>query len=183
MKLLWLDLEATGLYARKHDILELAASIADLHDPFNALPVYDAVACYPRHMHVELDKFVFDMHTKNGLLEDCALDSALDIRRIEQDLLDLVPMVEDRDDRTTLAGSSIHFDHEFVSIHMPELAKRLSHRHYDVSALKLYCQSMGMPRFRKAEAHRARPDIEESIMHAGECTEWLKNNLVTSYAP
>ncbi len=72
-----------------------------------------------------------------------------------------------------LAGSSIHFDHAFLAVHMPRFAARLSHRHYDVSAIKLFCQSLGADKFPKAEAHRAKDDIAESIAHAKACAEWL----------
>jgi oligoribonuclease (3'-5' exoribonuclease) len=74
---------------------------------------------------------------------------------------------------SALAGSSVHFDHGFIKHWWPQLASRFSHRHYDVSAVKLFCESLGMPRLPKAEAHRAREDILESIAHARECVRWL----------
>jgi oligoribonuclease len=180
-KLLWLDLETTGLDARKCDILEVSLMEADLFDPFNVSPVYDTVVWFPESKHGDIPEgdrqFILDMHTKNGLLEACARSTSPGLRQVEHRLLDFVPWVEAKDDRPVLAGSTVHFDHDFITQHMPELARRLSHRHYDVSALKLFCQSMGMPKFRKAEAHRAQADIWESITHAKECTTWLKANL------
>ena len=59
-------------------------------------------------------------------------------------------------------------------MHMPRLAARFSHRHYDVSAVKLFCRSLGMPKPPKAEAHRATADVLESIAHARLCAEWLR---------
>lgn len=176
MRLLWLDLETTGLVACECDVLEVALLVADLQDPFNALPVYDSPVWFPASRRPTLDPFVLDMHTKSGLLDACANDAAPGVRFTEKRLLELVPDVASRDDRPTLAGSSVHFDHEFISFHMPELAARLSHRHYDVSSVKLFCESMGMPRLAKAEVHRARPDVDESITHAKRCAAWLKTN-------
>jgi len=177
MKLVWLDLETTGLDPLAHQVLEVAVATADLHDPFNLTWVYSAVLPLAPTPRTALDPFIIDMHTKNGLLADC--DSWLTKRREEVDeaLVKVVPWVEDKEERCTLAGSSIHFDHSFIKVHFPRLNKNLSHRHYDVSALKLYCQSLGMPKFKKAEAHRAKDDIIESVAHAKECTEWLKRNL------
>jgi len=68
----------------------------------------------------------------------------------------------------------VHFDHGFLRVHMPKLAARFSHRHYDVSAVKLFCQSLGMPKPPKAEAHRAAADVRESIEHAKACADWLE---------
>lgn len=174
MRLLWLDLETTGLDPQRDRILEVALSEADLLDPFSARPIYHAVIHYVAEEG--LDPFIVDMHTKNGLLAECSA-AWKSTQLVELELLELVPFVADKDERTTLAGSSIHFDHGFLKALMPGLAQRLSHRHYDVSALKLFCQSMGMPRFPKAMAHRAQADIEESVAHAQACVAWLRDNL------
>ena len=82
-------------------------------------------------------------------------------------------MVSDKDERPTLAGRTVHFDLGFIRHHMPRLAARLSHRVYDVSAICLFCESLGMPRLKKGEAHRASEDVLESVEHARRCAEWL----------
>lgn len=181
MDLLWFDAETTGLDERRCTILEVSLSKADLLDPFNAVPVYDSVVSFPRSRWVEIPEgdreFIIDCHTRNGLLDECAAPDAPGLREVEDTLLRLIPVASTRDDMPVLADSSVHFDHAFLRVHMPRLAARLSHRHYDVSAFKLLCQSLGMPKFRKAEAHRARPDVEESIQHGRECVQWLRQNL------
>jgi hypothetical protein len=77
-----------------------------------------------------------------------------------------------------LAGDSVHFDLGFVRYHMPTLAKRLSHRVYDVSAIKLFCRSLGMPKIERKEdpVHRAAGDVLRSIEHAKYCADWLARN-------
>jgi oligoribonuclease len=176
-KLVWLDLETTGLDPNKCPILEVVAAEADLLDPFNIKVIHQSVLWFHPGCVKDQDPYVVDMHTKNGLWKECADEGkAMDAFEVQDALLAVIPWVEDKDERPILAGSSIHFDHDFIKVWMPKLAKRFSHRHYDVSALKLECQSQGMPKFKKAEAHRALADIHESIAHAKACREWLRDH-------
>lgn len=176
-KLYWLDLETTGLDPNKDVILEVAVAVADLLDPFNATTIHQSVLWFHPGLVIAQDKFIIDMHTKNGLFKECANeDKGLDAWEVEEQLLKLIPEAADKDEMPILAGSSVHFDNGFLKAWMPKLAKRFSHRHYDVSALKLTCQSQGMPQLPKAEAHRALADIHESIAHAKLCMKWLKED-------
>lgn len=171
MKLLWLDLETTGLDPRECKVLEVAVMQADFAKPFVVEPLYHAVI---QHDGVNLSPFILDMHTKNGLLTECVVLDALRIEEADAALEALVPQETERSEMPVLAGSSIHFDHDFIRVHLPNFAKLLSHRHYDVSAIKLFCESIGMQKLPRAEAHRAQADVLESIDHAQRCAEWVK---------
>ena len=81
--------------------------------------------------------------------------------------------VAKRRNMTTLAGSTVHFDLGFFRVHMPRLAASVYSRTYDVSAVKLFCRSMGMGRLVPGEAHRATEDLLESVAHVLECVKWL----------
>ena len=176
MRLYWLDLETTGLDPNADNILEIAVAVSVLERPFEATDAMSVVLRYPSANGSKgvpsLHPVVEEMHTKNGLLAECRR-SLLGIADVEESLLSIVPETTDREDMPTLAGSSVHFDHAFLRAKMPRLAARFSHRHYDVSAVKLFCQSLGMGKLPKAEAHRAAADIRESIAHAEQCAEWL----------
>jgi len=174
MKLYWLDLETTGLDHKTCEILEIALIEAELLAPFEPLRTYHAIVGWEGNQS-SLHSKVIEMHTKNGLFEECAR-STRTIVAIEHELLTLVPEVEDPREKPVLAGSSIHFDHDFIREHLPILNRRLSHRHYDVSAVKLFARSLGMAKPPVAEAHRALDDIRESIEHAKTCRDWLLKN-------
>jgi oligoribonuclease len=171
MDLYWIDLETTGLKPEIDKILEVAVYKATLEDPFNINFVYQNVLKFSQDE--SLDPFVREMHTKNGLLKEC-LESTATIEDVQEDLLKLIPTAVNRKSMPIYAGSAIHFDAGFIKQYMAPLHDRFSHRHYDVSSVKLFCQSLGMPEFKKAEAHRAKDDIIESVSHAKECAAWLK---------
>lgn len=185
MKLLWLDLETEGLNPRECHILEVYAAIADLSNPFEiekeignfvigrGFHIGDGLPCFGLAEHADQwSEYVREMHTKNGLIADMK-SSTLDVEQVESMILPHVPASADKDDITTLAGSSIHFDQSFINVHMPRLAKRLHYRVFDVSTIKLLARAYGREKWPRAEAHRARADVYESIQHGRDASNYI----------
>jgi len=174
---IWVDVEATGLDPYKHSLLEIAVLESEFYKPFDVRTIHQATFYFHPDLVKTLDPVVREMHTKNGLFKECVKENSNDVFESEDELLRLMPNLENEDDKPVLAGSSVHFDGDFIKVHMPRLHKRLSHRHFDVSTMKMFCEGLGMQPIVKRYAHRALPDVMESAEHGLMCQEWMKHNL------
>lgn len=175
--LIWCDLETTGLDPYETYILETAIGIAPFSNPFLLGPIYERVLYANRGPDSHGNKFILDMHTKNGLWDECER-SHLTTKVVDIQIASMIrnALAESGStEKPVLAGSTVHFDLGYIRRWLPETAALLSHRVYDVSGIKLFCQSLGMePLVSEAEAaHRAKDDILASIDHAKRCIAWL----------
>lgn len=180
MHLVWLDVETTGLDPQQDQLLELHAALASFHDPFNITHLWCQNHILQCRSQENVDQYVLDMHAKTGLWGECVRSTSTP-QMLDDELCMLVEQVIGKvPDRRSLvlAGFSVHFDLGFVRVNLPCFTKYLSHRVYDVSAVKMFCRSLGMPESGtpKEEAHRAEADVLESIAHAKLCVKWLREN-------
>ena len=173
-KLLWVDLEMTGLDPLNDVILEVAAEITDFD--FKTLASYEALVRQPSDV-------VIDRMQKNTWWADYPenrdefvnkLDSAKPSEQVERELIELVQK-EFGNEPAVLAGNSIHNDRAFIKQWWPRLDLKLHYRMLDVSAWKVLMQAKFDVQFEKKEVHRAFDDIQASIAELQHYLEWFKD--------
>jgi oligoribonuclease len=172
-KLLWVDLEMTGLSPTEDVILEVAAEITDFN--FKTLESYEA------RLHQDRDTVVKRMQeniwwrdypkNRDDFLE--RLDEGKDPATVEQELVALVEK-HFSDEPAVLAGNSIYNDRMFIKQWLPNLDLKLHYRMLDVSAWKVLMQGKYGVAFEKQEVHRAFDDIQASIAELQFYLDWFK---------
>ena len=161
-KLLWVDLEMTGLEPAKDRILEVAAIATDWN--FKEIARYEAV----QKVDAELvsERMVGDFWEKYTDVRDSLVkqnETGRPSETIENELIKFIDENFAKDERVLLAGNSIHQDRKFIENEWPMLNARLHYRMLDVSAWKVVLEGKYKKRFAKPEAHRALDDIQGSI--------------------
>ncbi len=172
-KLLWVDLEMTGLDPQNDVILEVAAEITDFD--FKTLASYETIVQQPREV-------VIDRMQKNIWWADypqnrdefvSKMASGKPSQQVEQEL---VTLIEEQfgNEPAVLAGNSIHNDRNFIKHWWPALDLKLHYRMLDVSSLKVFMQGKHGVGFEKKEVHRAFDDIQASIAELQYYLDWLQ---------
>ena len=159
-KLLWIDLEMTGLEPDKDKILEVAAIATDMQ--LNEIATYEAVVKVDEKLIKS--RMVGDFWEKNSATRDALMAQNKDGKpaaEVEKELIDFIDKYFGK--TIYLAGNSIHQDRKFIEREMPELDKKLHYRMLDVSAWKIYFENALNKKFTKPENHRALDDINGSI--------------------
>ncbi|HKU19153.1 MAG TPA: oligoribonuclease [Candidatus Saccharimonadales bacterium] len=174
-KILWVDLEMTGLDPAKDVILEVAAEVTDFD--FKTLGSYEARVQWKRDIVVaRMQKNIWWKDYPENRDEFLArLDEGLPSSEVEQHLMSFVEAHFGREP-AVLGGNSIHNDRNFIKSWWPQLDLKLHYRMLDVSALKVYMQGKYGVEFEKKEIHRAFDDIQASIAEWQYYLDWLKKH-------
>lgn len=163
-RILWLDLEMTGLDANADLILEVAAIITDWD--FKELGTYEGTVKNDIQMlekRFEANGDFWNLHpkTRAGLLEQNA--SGKPLEQIEDELLAFIGEHFTSEQTVLLGGNSIHIDRRFITAQWPRLDAQLYYRMLDVTAWKVVMEAKYGKKFAKPEVHRALEDIRGSI--------------------
>lgn len=170
-KLLWIDLEMTGLDSSKDVILEVAAEVTDFD--FKTLASYEAVIDQPSKKMKQMNDWCVTQHTASGLLDRIKSEG-----RAEKEVIhELVGFIkaEFGNEPAVLAGNSIHNDRNFMKSWWPEVDALLHYRMLDVSSLKILMLAKYGVVFNKKEVHRAFDDIQASIAELQHYLSWFKS--------
>jgi oligoribonuclease len=173
-KLIWVDLEMTGLDPVNDVILEVAAEITDFN--FKTLASYESTVKQDREVVVnrmQKNRWWADYPENRDEFVN-KLDQGKPSQQVEQELISLIEK-HFGNEPAVLAGNSIHNDRGFIRNWWPALDLKLHYRMLDVSAWKVFMQGAYGVQFEKKEIHRAFDDIQASIAELQYYLEWFNN--------
>lgn len=172
-KLLWVDLEMTGLDAQNDVIIEVAAEVTDW--TFQTLASYEALIYQPHDVLERANPWAKAQHAKSGLTERVRSEGRPE-KEVVHELVGFIT-AQFGNEPAVLAGNSIHNDRLFIKHWWPEVESRLHYRMLDVSSWKLVMQGKYGVTFDKNDAHRAFDDIQASIAELQSYQEWFRTSL------
>lgn len=163
-KLIWIDLEMTGLSPESDVILEIASVVTD-----SDLKVIEEgpnmIIGQPELALNNMVQVVVDMHESSGLTQ-AVKASKVTIEEAERETLEFWKS-HCGFKKSPLCGNSVWWDRMFLRRYMPKLDKFLHYRNIDVSSIKELAKRWygadvvdSLP---KKKAHRALDDILESV--------------------
>lgn len=161
-KILWIDLEMTGLSPVNDRILEVGAIITDWD--FKEVARYQAVKKVGPNLMKK--RMVGEFWEKYTDVRDALMAQNLNGkngRTVENELIEFINTYIGSEQQALLAGNSIHQDRKFIEHEWPRLDTRLHYRMLDVSAWKVVMEGKYGKKFSKPEQHRAVDDIKGSI--------------------
>jgi oligoribonuclease len=162
-RLIWIDLEMTGLDTGRDSILEIATVVTDSNLQVLAEGPELAIA-HPLSALEAMDEWNRNQHRKSGLWQR-VIDSRVSIEAAEAQtmafLSDWVPA-----NASPMCGNSICQDRRFLHRLMPALEGHFHYRNLDVSTVKELARRWApsvLAGVRKQSAHTALSDVRDSI--------------------
>ena len=174
-RMVWIDLEMTGLDIEKESIIEIATVITDselkilAHGPNLAVKVSEELI-------TGMDDWNTKHHHQSGLVDRIRTEG-VSIKDAEQQTLAFLKQWVD-EKSAPLCGNSVWNDRRFLDKEMPLVAEFLHYRMVDVSTVKELARRWypDIPRYPKKLSHLALDDILESI----EELEYFRNQIFTT---
>jgi len=161
-RLIWVDMEMTGLDLDNCHILEVACIITDENLDIVGEGL-NIVIHQPDDILEKMNAWCKVHHGKSGLTEE-SRSSPVTLQSAEMQLLSLVRQ-HTPVGKCPLAGNTVHEDKRFLIKYMPEFTKHLHYRIVDVSTIKelsrRWYPDIKAPT--KDLRHRAMDDILDSI--------------------
>ncbi len=162
-RLIWIDLEMTGLDSQRDLIIEIATVVTDTE--LNVIAEGPVLAINrPAEVLARMDQWNSRQHARSGLLERVGA-SRIDVAEAERQTLEFLSR-HLAPNSSPMCGNSICQDRRFLAREMPRLEAFFHYRNLDVSTLKILA-GIWAPRVlagvTKTSAHLALADIHDSI--------------------
>ena len=164
-RILWMDMEMTGIDPVNDYPLELAVIVTDWN--LKEIATYEgAIHWCSKKLAIRFDmnKSFWEGEGAEAKVQLVAQNKATKKTKamVERELMAFIDEHFD-DGPVLLAGNSIHQDRKFIDIWFKKVSKRLHYRMLDVSAWKVVMEGKFGKKFAKPGEHRALDDIRGSI--------------------
>ncbi|MDR7098596.1 oligoribonuclease [Lysobacter niabensis] len=162
-RLIWIDLEMTGLDTDNDSILEIATIVTDAQLEILAEGPELAIA-HPVERLQAMDEWNRNQHSKSGLWQR-VLEQGVTMADAEKRTLDFLAQWIPAN-CSPICGNSICQDRRFLHRCMPQLEKHFHYRNLDVSTIKELARRWApdvLNGVRKDAKHTALSDIHDSI--------------------
>lgn len=162
-RLVWIDLEMTGLDPEKERIIEIATIVTD--SELNLVAEGPVIAVHqPDSLLDAMDEWCTNTHGANGLTQRVKESSTSEAEAEQQTLDFLAKYLEPG--KSPLCGNSIGQDRRFLVKYMPKLEAFFHYRNLDVSTIKELARRWRpdvLAGVKKQGSHLALDDIRDSI--------------------
>ena len=162
-RLIWIDLEMTGLDPSRDSILEIAIIVTD-HDLVEIAEGPVLVIAQPLARLDSMDEWNRSHHQRSGLWGR-SLEEGVELAQAQRLTLEFLK-AQVGPGQSPMCGNSICQDRRFLAREMPELERYFHYRNLDVSTLKELARRWApavLAGVSKRGAHTALLDIRDSI--------------------
>lgn len=163
LRLIWIDLEMTGLDTLTDSILEIATVVTDAELHILAEGPELAIR-HPLERLQAMDDWNRNQHSSSGLWQR-VLDSTVSLQEAENRTLRFLEQWV-QPNTSPICGNSICQDRRFLHRQMPLLEDFFHYRNLDVSTIKELARRWApeiLEGFGKESAHTAMSDVHDSI--------------------
>ncbi|CAH2084952.1 unnamed protein product [Euphydryas editha] len=173
-RIVWVDLEMTGLDINKDHILEIACLVTDAN--LNVIAEGPNIIIHqPDEILNAMNDWCIAQHGESGLTE-ASRKSNISVKEAENKILNFVKSYVP-EKKCPLGGNSVYMDRLFLRKYMPNLNEYLHYRIIDVSTIKELAKRWYKKEYSrlppKKFQHRCLSDIKESI----EELKYYKENI------
>lgn len=161
-RMVWMDLEMTGLSPERDQIIEIATLVTDAE--LNIIAEGPELIIHQdQALYAQMDDWNKEHHTKSGLWQQ-VIQSKIELSEAEQQTLTFLKQHVGAHE-APLCGNSVYQDRRFLFRYMPAVEAHLHYRLVDVSTIKELATRWypSVKHTKKKGAHRALDDIRESI--------------------